>query len=180
MMDTSKCSHTECVTMTNRQFLAYAFSSNFTYEVVFEKQIDEPPEDICDEQRFLIIIVNNGSDYYLDLYYEPNSSPSLAYAVCYIRPNFEDIEPRLKDIGLESFLNENISLIIQDEEFLVSNTYVSQEFTQKYVSISIKVENLRYDMTGLVYKNLEKFGSKYLPNTFKIKTKSRKFGGQRD
>ena len=66
-------------------------------------------------------------------------------------------------------MNENISLIIQDEEFLVSNTYVSQEFTQKYVSNSIKVENLGYNMTGLVFKNLEKFGSKYLPNTFKIK-----------
>jgi len=82
MMDTSKCSLTECVTMTNRQFLAYAFSSNFMYEVVFEKKIDEPPEDICDEQRFLITIFNNGSYYDLDLYFEPNSDSSLAYAVC--------------------------------------------------------------------------------------------------
>jgi hypothetical protein len=44
----SACNHTECVTMTNRQFLAYAFSSNFTYEVIFEKKVEEDPQDICD------------------------------------------------------------------------------------------------------------------------------------
>ena len=112
MIDASKeklspCNHTECVTMTNREFLAYAFSENFTYEVVFEKKVDEDPQDICDKQDFKISLVNYTSKTVIELYqyYEAKVNPGLDYAICFIRPSFEMIETELKKAGLESFLD---------------------------------------------------------------------------
>jgi len=57
MIDTSNeklstCNHTGCDTITNRQFLDYAFSSHFMYEVVFQKAVDIDPQEICSEQWF--------------------------------------------------------------------------------------------------------------------------------
>jgi len=52
---------------------------------------------------------------------------------------------------------------------VVWSVYTTQTFSKEYVSISLKIENLEYDITGVVSKSLEKFGSKYLPNNFIIK-----------
>ena len=50
------------------------------------------------------------------------------------------------------------------------SAFATQIFTQKYISISLNIDNLEYDgNNGLVSKNLEKFGSIYAPNTFNIK-----------
>jgi hypothetical protein len=54
--------------MTNRQFLSYAFGENFTYEVVFEKKIDDEPQDICDQQKFVISLVNYNGSSLIDVY----------------------------------------------------------------------------------------------------------------
>ena len=40
----STCKLNECVTMTNRIFLAYAFSSKFDYEVAFKIDVDIDPQ----------------------------------------------------------------------------------------------------------------------------------------
>jgi len=52
---------------------------------------------------------------------------------------------------------------------LVWSAFATQIFSQKFVSISLSIENLQYDISGLASKNLEKFGSSYVPNTFNIK-----------
>ena len=52
---------------------------------------------------------------------------------------------------------------------MVWSAYTTQTFSQRYLSIALKIENLEYDRTGVVSKSLEKFGSKYLSNNFDIK-----------
>jgi hypothetical protein len=47
--------------------------------------------------------------------------------------------------------------------------YATQAFSQKFVGISLNIENLEYGNTGLVSKNVEKLGSSYVPNSFHIK-----------
>ena len=43
----NKCKLNQCVIMTNREFLAYAFSSKFKYEVAFYIDMNIEPQEFC-------------------------------------------------------------------------------------------------------------------------------------
>ena len=81
--------------------------------MIFEKKVDEDPQDICYKQEFMISLVNYTSKSVIDmsLLYEAKVNPGLGYAICFIRPSFEMIETELKKARLQSFLNDSISYL---------------------------------------------------------------------
>ena len=48
----SPCNVNECIIMTNRKFLTYAFSENFQYEAKFKLDETIDPEDFCAKQFY--------------------------------------------------------------------------------------------------------------------------------
>jgi hypothetical protein len=51
----SPCNVNECIVMTNREFLAFAFGlETFYYKVVFKTDVNIDKEEFCEEQKFEI------------------------------------------------------------------------------------------------------------------------------
>jgi len=52
------CKATECVSMTKREFLAYAFNSKFKYTMIFAMPEGENPKQFCEKQKMQIYLFN--------------------------------------------------------------------------------------------------------------------------
>ena len=51
----SPCKVNECVIMTNREFLAFAFGSDYViYDAIFEIDVNIDPKEFCAKQKFSI------------------------------------------------------------------------------------------------------------------------------
>ena len=50
----STCKVNECVIMTNRDILAFSFSSKFYYAVSFAIDVTQDPKEFCANQSFII------------------------------------------------------------------------------------------------------------------------------
>ena len=134
----SHCSVNECVIMTNRELFAFAFGKdNFYYDVQFEIDENIDPKEFCAKQMFIISLQTlNKTVPYINMDpqgYEYRTTPAYSQVICVLRPSFENITTELEEAGYQWFLDETISYVQNDTEFLAMSVLSGSIYTKDFI-----------------------------------------------
>ena len=131
------CSVNECVIMTNRELLAFAFGKdNFYYDVQFEIDENIDPKEFCAKQMFIIQLQTlNKTVRYINMNqrYEYSLTPAYSQVICVLRLSFENIMTVLEEAGYQWFLDETISYLQNHTEFLVMSVLSGSIYTKDFI-----------------------------------------------